>query len=126
MFLLTLCLAVVCVGSPLSEGEEVEMRGFLYRTRGGELILASEPDLRTCCLQKGPHLEIEGVPSECAHGQAVTLKAHVSGGRLVHAQLLEGNPYPTRTLALTGALALLIGGGLYWKRQLGPGRARRS
>lgn len=30
--------------------QEVIMRGFLYRTQSGDLVLASEPNLKSCCV----------------------------------------------------------------------------
>lgn len=38
-------------------GQQVEVRGFLYRNQEGSLVLRSEPGLKSCCINKdGPQI----------------------------------------------------------------------
>jgi hypothetical protein len=60
------------------DGRAVSIRGFMYRSENGRLILASEPNLKSCCVggaaQLGRQIEVEDFASEVEdNGIAVTL-----------------------------------------------------
>lgn len=57
-----------------ANGERVLMRGFLYSKDDGTCILASEPNIRSCCLHKKQQIVVLGDFSEVASHQAVDIE----------------------------------------------------
>lgn len=58
----------------------VSLRGFLYKNEQGEWILASQPNLKSCCLgtshkaKEQIAVSFESLPSLPSKGQAITLE----------------------------------------------------
>lgn len=77
-----------------AEGEELSLRGFLYRSEDGQWILSPEPNLRSCCigtkLKKDTQIALEGQLDESSINKAVTVKGIWSKEprfQLSHAQI---------------------------------------
>ena len=73
-------------------------RGFVYQTESGEWVLATEPDLKSCCLGKKGQIYLDGDFSRCQSHQAYTLKGTLNGNHLEGAQLIEKGSFPLSPL----------------------------
>jgi hypothetical protein len=60
--------------------QEVQVRGFLYKTNDERLIIASTPDLKSCCIGSESKLSqqifVKGSWDNIPNNQAVTLQGH--------------------------------------------------
>ncbi len=45
------------IGESLQDGTLIQIRGFLYQRPNGTLILASQPDLKSCCTREGSEVK---------------------------------------------------------------------
>lgn len=103
------------------EGRQIYIRGFLYETENGALILAGEPNLKSCCV--GSHhnvanqITIQGdlQPSVLAVTVEGTFKITESGYTLEHVKLLSKEKSTPNMLWITlgGIGTALIGYGFY-------------
>jgi hypothetical protein len=63
-------------------GQTIEIRGFLYETADSNLILAAEPDLKSCCIgstsKRHKQLLISGnIQPEMSRGSPITLQGNL-------------------------------------------------
>lgn len=62
--------------------QEVELRGFLYRSPDGRVILANEPNLKTCCVGSSrkisSQLVVKGDFPSNLPSTAVTMQGHLT------------------------------------------------
>lgn len=134
IFLLICCLLLCSFSNLLSfdqlsssNQEMIQIRGFLYQLPDGHLILASQPDLKSCCLGKESLLKqqifVQGDFKPSAY--AVTLEGKLkivpqydSNGQLIQWYVLEearlvsssSFVFPWRAfIMLLGLLLLIIG-----------------
>ncbi|MCE2982180.1 MAG: hypothetical protein LW832_01315 [Parachlamydia sp.] len=129
LFIFTFFIQAQISGHPITLGdshlsdysmEQVEVRGFLYMTPTGQVILASRPDVKSCCLgapsKLSEQLFLPGFESKKLPKNVVTLQGllHFSeqGSRLEKAQIINGNKPPFIWLALI----CLIGVGAVFKK----------
>lgn len=60
------------------QGKEVELKGFLYAASGDRHFLATEPDLKSCCLKTHGQgikaIEVEGLGLTAHEGSLVALR----------------------------------------------------
>jgi len=96
------------------ETHSVEMRGFLYQATDGRLILAQEPNLKTCCIgaehKSDQQIIVEGSLAPSPY-KAVTLTGHLVGNRLTQAQRIDQDkqvPWGTLALVLIGCAGWLV------------------
>lgn len=81
----------------IAPGEEVVLRGFLYKKENGEWILADEPSLKTCCVGADHTADrqviLEGKFQEAYLHRAVTLKGiwnkQIDSYHLMKAEFVE-------------------------------------
>jgi len=96
--------------------EEVEMRGFLYRDTEGRVILAKEPNLRSCCVHKvrDPVLVYGDLPEKLPTG-AVTLKGKVNQDKSIlnEAAIMQAEKSAVLAVIFIGAFLLLLGWGIF-------------
>ena len=68
--------------SSISNGEELSLRGFLYKTDQGEWILSAEPNLKSCCVgtksKAQSQVALSGNLDESHLQKAVTVKGNWS------------------------------------------------
>lgn len=124
--------AVIPIGSLLKdskefEGQTISVRGFLYQISDGSWILASEPNLRTCCIEKKQRLSrqiylpnFQGV--QCDKPLTVIGKFTLNPeGTPSIFSLVEGEIGPEETQSkqfiplLIAALIVTVGSGLFFK-----------
>ena len=99
--------------------QEVEMRGFLYTAPDGRLILADEPNLKTCCVgsphKKQEQVTIIGGEHLPKTNRAVTLKGTFSptDRTLQNPTLIEKN-YFSEIISL---VLLMVIGVICWNKR---------
>lgn len=111
----------------ISEGASVEVRGFLYQTEENQFILATQPNLKSCCLSPSskthPHIFVEGLSLQHpSFSRPVTLQGSLqvaslsdSEGKQAYYYLLteailkpeQNRPHADILRALFGILILL-------------------
>lgn len=101
----------------LSTNENVQIRGFLYETHDKKLILASIPNIKSCCIGKlDSQIYVYGLPETPSFKNAVTLEGKLSilndfGTRryqLDNANLIPEKKSSILTTLLTVIIALII------------------
>jgi len=112
------------------EGEEITLRGFLYQSEQGEMVLAPEPNLRSCCIGQGKKLAsqviLKGFPTQEVSSLPVEIKGlfHIKEGRycLDQGELLKSSRTPFELWP--AFLALFLSGGAFfgWKMRWRSGR----
>lgn len=102
-------------------GKPIQIRGFLYVTNDGQTVLASEPNLKSCCVgsaaKRGKQLLIKGnVTNEHSSDFAVTingiLEIHPNEHFFLHlknASLAKGSTYKLSHLLLGSFLLVILG-----------------
>ena len=114
----TISLLDIPSSSPL-EGQEVRVRGFLYRDQEGRYVLAAEPNLRSCCMGHAakPHLYLQGAFPAPLPVQLVEVQGVLKRGNLEKAQLVS-EPAGALSWALGAGLGVVVLFQLYrWKRR---------
>jgi hypothetical protein len=90
-------------------GQTLAVRGFLYQTAEGGWVLATEPNLKTCCVGRAQHIEIIGNVGPVSVGTIAVVQGRVETLALTHVQLLDASlvSEPTTCPLCVGALLLL-------------------
>lgn len=72
---------------------EVTLRGFLYRTQAGDLVLAAEPNLKSCCVgaqhQVKRQIIVEGNMDDPKAGQVYVLQGILTVDPITSSYLLR-------------------------------------
>ena len=113
---------------PVRNGQVIEIRGFLYETVDSQVILAAEPNLKSCCVgsdsKKQKQMLVSGnIFSALDDRSAVTLRGNLDirqGDKfpyqLSNAIVVEANYQSFEMLAFFGVFVFLILGYLSWGR----------
>lgn len=99
-------------------GSIIQIRGFLYQANGGQTVLASEPNLKTCCVgseaKRTKQLLVEGVhlpnaPSDLAVNLIGTLEIDPTGQFLfsLNNAAISESSRQNLSLWILGSLSLL-------------------
>lgn len=102
--------------------QEVEVRGFLYRSEEGRLVLADEPNLKSCCIgtAKNQHKQLHLINADLQPQSTVAQLSgtlHLKEGRFVLEDVKKIEHPPRYDLMfMLGGLGIL-GGYLYFKRR---------
>jgi len=98
--------------------DEVQIRGFLYVSKNDALVLAAEPNLRSCCVgkreMKNKQLIVSGdIKKDVIDGSAVLLQgrfvADRDGYRLENASVVEEKGFMKEGLLVLGLGICLLG-----------------
>ncbi|MCH9611226.1 MAG: hypothetical protein S4CHLAM81_13970 [Chlamydiales bacterium] len=72
----------------------MKAKGFIYKTDSGQWVLASEPNLKSCCLGKEGQLILEGNQqfNRCAPYRVYTVKGTLQGDTIQDAKICSIEP----------------------------------
>jgi hypothetical protein len=77
--LFSLMLTLQEVSNPELIDKQVEMRGFLHESPEGELVLSTQPDVRSCCEgEKHPRVVVKGDINKPSKAKAVTVQGKLT------------------------------------------------
>ena len=102
------------------EQQEICIRGFLYPLASDIWVLAPQPNLKSCCLQKPGQVLVKGLHLQNEPWQAVTVKGKLEwnslqGYVLEQPQLLtSSSSFPM--LGIGGALLVVLAAFYKWLR----------
>lgn len=98
---------------PAESGKEIEIRGFLYPNSEGKWILASEPNLRTCCVgnpdKAAQQIQIENLAITDSPSQAVLVRGvFLNEGKYYKMDKAEIIPHETEWLLYVATSIIIM------------------
>lgn len=99
---------------PKESTEHVQIRGFLYQAPDGNIVLAAEPNLRSCCIGSKPHIMVDGLLTIPKTGNAVLLEGDLIVEAHHHYRLHNARPinqthdYLSICISLIGIIVLAL------------------
>ena len=70
-FFLLADLSQLALAPEAESDKQVTLRGFPYQNEGGEWVLASEPNIPSCCLKKHSYIRLEGAFPDLPTSRAI-------------------------------------------------------